>query len=191
MVRGGPPRGGDPARAPPPRGGGPRPAPPEDQVVAVPTGGEVGAVAEPYRLALDGRPRDAASWWHRAGDPFAEAMALADVPDEEERLRAVKQLDRLGAVGTADRVRSDLRRDGVAAVPQRPRTSTRANPAGLTNRQLDVARLAARGLSNGEIASRLFISPKTVDHHVSAVLAKLDLPGRRAIVVQAEELGLG
>lgn len=152
---------------------------------------DVGAVAEPYRLALDGRPRDAASWWHRAGDPFAEAMALADVPDEEERLRAVKQLDRLGAVGTADRVRSDLRRDGVAAVPQRPRTSTRANPAGLTNRQLDVARLAARGLSNSEIASRLFISPKTVDHHVSAVLAKLDLPGRRAIVVQAEELGLG
>ncbi|HVK29290.1 MAG TPA: AAA family ATPase [Nocardioides sp.] len=151
----------------------------------------LGSVAEPYRLALGDRASDAASWWRLAGDPFAEAMALADSADPDDRLRAVKQLDRLGAVGTADRVRGDLRRDGVAAVPQRPRTSTRANPAGLTNRQLDVARLAARGLSNNEIASRLFISPKTVDHHVSAVLAKLDLPGRRAIVVQAEELGLG
>ena len=78
----------------------------------------------------------------------------------------------------------------MAAVPPRPRTSTRANPAGLTNRQLDVARLVARGFTNAEIAARLFISPKTTDHHVSAVLAKLGLPNRRAVVVQADELGL-
>jgi len=68
--------------------------------------------------------------------------------------------------------------------------STRANPGGLTNRQLDVARLVARGLSNNEIAGRLYISPKTADHHVSAILAKLGLPNRRAVVVQADDLGL-
>ena len=75
-------------------------------------------------------------------------------------------------------------------MPPRPRASTRANPGGLTNRQLDVARLVARGLTNAEIAPRLYISPKTADHHVSAVLAKLGLPNRRAVVVQADELGL-
>jgi len=147
-------------------------------------------VAEPFRLALDGRAAEAASWWRRAGDPFLEAMSLADSAEEKDRVRAVTLLDRLGAVGTADRLRLDLRRDAVDGVPQRPRASTQANPAGLTNRQLDVARLVARGLSNAEIAARLFISPKTADHHVSAVLAKLDLPNRRAIVVQADELGL-
>ena len=68
--------------------------------------------------------------------------------------------------------------------------STRANPAGLTNRQLDVARLVARGLSNAEIAARLYISPKTADHHVSAILTKMALPNRRAVVAQAAELGL-
>lgn len=147
-------------------------------------------IAEPFRLALDGRHAEAASWWRLAGDPFAEAMAFADSADADDRVRGVQLLDRLGAVGTADRLRVVLRQEGLAAVPQRPRASTRANPAGLTNRQLDVARLVARGLSNSEIAGRLYISPKTADHHVSAILAKLELPNRRAVVVRAAELGL-
>ena len=146
--------------------------------------------AEPCRLLLEGRYAEAASWWHLAGDPFNAAMALADSPEGADRVRAVTLLDRLGAVGTADRIRVELRQQGLDAVPQRPRASTRANPGGLTNRQLDVARLVARGLSNNEIAARLYISPKTADHHVSAILAKLALPNRRAVVVQADELGL-
>jgi len=147
-------------------------------------------VAEPFRLTLAGRYADAASRWNLAGDPFAEAMAWTDSADPADRVKGVALLDRLGAVGTADRLRVVLRQEGVATVPQRPRVSTRANPGGLTNRQLDVARLVARGLSNNEIAARLYISPKTADHHVSAVLAKLDLANRRAVVVQADELGL-
>ena len=99
-------------------------------------------------------------------------------------------MDRLGAVAVADKLRLDLRRDGIAQVPQRPQASTRANPSGLTNRQLDVARLVAQGLSNPEIAARLYISLKTTEVHVSAVLAKLGAPNRRAVVLQAEELGL-
>jgi len=147
-------------------------------------------LGEPQQLLLDGRYAEAASWWRMAGDGFAEAMALADSADPEHRVQAVALLDRFGAVATADRLRVELRQDGLEAVPQRPRESTRANPGGLTNRQLDVARLVALGLSNSEIATRLYISPKTADHHVSAILAKLDLPNRRAVVVQADELGL-
>ena len=62
----------------------------------------------------------AAEWWHVAGDPFQEAMALSDSPDPEHRLAAVAVLDRLGAIGTADRLRVRLRAEGVGAVPQRP-----------------------------------------------------------------------
>jgi DNA-binding CsgD family transcriptional regulator len=147
-------------------------------------------VAEPHVLAAEGRAREAALVWQRIGDPFAAAMALADSADPTDRLRAMRELDGLGAVATADRLRVDLRRDGVMHVPARVRASTRANPAGLTNRQLDVARLVARGLTNAEIAGRLFISPKTADHHVSAVLAKLGLTSRRSVRVRADELGL-
>lgn len=147
-------------------------------------------VPEPFRSALAGRAEDAADWCHRAGEPFQEAMARADAADPAQRVRAVEQLDLLGATATADRVRADLRRDGVTQLPARPRASSVANPAGLTNRQLDVARLVARGLTNAEIAARLFISPKTTDHHVSAVLTKLGLPNRRAVVLRADDLGL-
>ncbi|MFT4086010.1 MAG: AAA family ATPase [Gordonia sp. (in: high G+C Gram-positive bacteria)] len=148
------------------------------------------SLPEPFRLMLDDRPADAASWWKLAGDPFAEALAWSDSPAADDRVRAVELLDRLGALGTADRLREVLRRGGVAAVPQRPRESTRANPGGLTNRQLDVARLVARGLTNAEIAARLYISPKTADHHVSAILTKLGVPNRRAVIARAEEMGL-
>jgi len=117
-------------------------------------------------------------------------MTLGDAPDPGLRVRGIELLDRLGAIGTADRRRIELRSEGVAQVPQRPRASTRANPSGLTNRQLDVAKLVARGFTNAEIASRLFISPKTADHHVSAVLTKLGLANRRAVVLRADELGL-
>jgi DNA-binding CsgD family transcriptional regulator len=146
--------------------------------------------AEPFRLTLTGRHDEAAAWWHAAGAVFAEALAWADSTDAGRRARGVELLDRNGATGTADRLRVALRRDGVTAVPSRPRGSTRANPGGLTNRQLEVAQLIARGFTNLEIASRLYISPKTADHHVSAVLNKLGHASRRTVMLHADELGL-
>ena len=148
------------------------------------------SVATPYRLFLAGAYAEAAGWWGQAGAVFDEAMVQADSGDPALRAQGIERLDLLGAAATADHLRRRLRQQGVSNVPQRPRLSTRANPAGLTNRQLDVAKLVARGYSNNEIASRLYISPKTADHHVSAVLTKLGVPSRRTIIVQAEELGL-
>ncbi|MCW2846792.1 MAG: transcriptional regulator, LuxR family, partial [Marmoricola sp.] len=84
----------------------------------------------------------------------------------------------LGARNDAARVAQRLRRLGVATTV-RPRRTTTANPAGLTERELEVARLLVTGASNAEIATALFISPRTTAHHVSAVLAKLGVPSRR------------
>jgi DNA-binding CsgD family transcriptional regulator len=148
------------------------------------------SLPEPFRLTLAGQHEEAAAWWRRACATYDEAMAWSDSDDPALRVSGIERLDLLGATATADRLRRDLRELGVEQVPQRPRASTRANPAGLTNRQLDVARLVARGFTNAEIAERLFISPKTADHHVSAVLAKLGMPNRRAVVVRGSELGL-
>jgi DNA-binding CsgD family transcriptional regulator len=63
--------------------------------------------------------------------------------------------------------------------PRGVSAATRANPFGLTPREVDVAGLLVRQLTNAEIAARLFISVKTVDHHVSSILAKLGVATRR------------
>jgi DNA-binding NarL/FixJ family response regulator len=88
-------------------------------------------------------------------------------------------LDQLGAVGLARRVRRQLRDEGATSVPRGPVARTRSNPSGLTERQLAVLALVAEGLTNAEIADRLVLSRRTVDTHVSAVLAKLGVTSRR------------
>lgn len=147
-------------------------------------------IAEPYRLELEGRHGDASEAWLELGVPFDSALAGLHSTDAETAAAALARLDQLGVEGTAARARAMLLARGISSLPARPRRATRANPSGLTNRQLDVARLVAQGLTNGELAERLYISPKTADHHVSAVLAKLGLASRREIVRSAAELGL-
>ena len=71
-----------------------------------------------------------------------------------------------------------------------PRPSTRANPVGLTARQLDVLRLVAQGLRNAEIAEQLVLSERTVDHHVTAILQKLGARSRTEATAHAMRLGL-
>ena len=139
--------------------------------------------AHPDRTARGGCVLVAPGWHRLRGGH----VLYADSANTAARIRGIERLDLLGATATADRLRRGLREDGIEHVPPRPRASTQANPAGLTNRQLDVARLVARGFTNAEIAERLFISVKTADHHVSAVLMKLGLTSRRAVVVQAGE----
>jgi DNA-binding NarL/FixJ family response regulator len=76
----------------------------------------------------------------------------------------------------------------VRGLRRRPREATRKNPAGLTSRELEVLRLVAAGLRNADIAGRLFVSPKTVDHHVSALLGKLGARTRAEAAARAARL---
>jgi DNA-binding CsgD family transcriptional regulator len=150
---------------------------------------EPGDVAEPYRLLLDGAHQAAADAFDRLGTPYDSALALADSGDPALARRALNRLDRLGAAAVAARIRRDLRSAGVTDIPARPRVTTSSH-GGLTARQLDVLRLLADGMTNAELARKLYLSVKTVDHHVSAVLAKLEADDRRQAVRRARELGI-
>ena len=74
---------------------------------------------------------------------------------------------------------------GVRGLPRGSRPTTRRNPAGLTRRELEVLALLSEGLRNGEIAARLYLSVKTIDHHVAAILRKLDVRTRGQAVAAA------
>ena len=100
-------------------------------------------------------------------------MELAESGEVGPTVEALHTLDDLGAAAAARHVRRRLRALGMTRVPRRRAASTRANPAGLTDRQLDVHALLAEGLTNAEIADRLVLSVRTVDSHVAAILDKL------------------
>jgi DNA-binding CsgD family transcriptional regulator len=144
----------------------------------------------PYALQTAGRWREAAAIWQAAGCPYEHAVALADSPDPDDLLRALAELDALRAEPLAQRVRARLRELGATRIPRGPAEGTRQNPAGLTERQLEVFRLLGQGLTNAEIAGRLVLSVRTVDNHVAAVLSKLGLRSRREARARAAELGV-
>ncbi|MBW3562460.1 MAG: AAA family ATPase [Actinobacteria bacterium] len=141
-----------------------------------------------YRAIIEGWPEVAAEFWRSRGVPYEEALALMH-GQEQDRLRALEILEGLGARAAADRVRRGLREEGVR-VPRGRSVSARSHAAGLTARQAEVLDLLAEGLSNPEIADRLFISHRTVENHVAAVLMKLDVPDRHAAVEFARDVGL-
>ena len=126
-----------------------------------------------------------------SGIPYEAALALTETGDDSCARRGLDMLDRIGAVAVADKVRLALRASGVAVtVPARRRRSTLTNPGGLTPRQVEVLRLMDNGLTNTEMATRLYLSARTVDHHVAAILTKLDVDNRRQAVRRGRDLGI-
>ena len=156
---------------------------------ATPLGPIAGAVAEPYRLMLAGEWRAAASAWESIGMPYEQALALAEGPEEALR-EALTILDGLGAGPLAAIVRRRLRERGVRSIPRGPNEATRANPSGLTAKELQVLQLLAQGCTSAQLARRLHRSPKTVDHHVCSLLEKLGVHSRAEAVAAAFARGI-
>jgi len=143
-------------------------------------------IAEPHRLVMEGDPLAAAEILAERGCPYEQAIALTH-GDTEAQFKALDIFDNLGATAVADKLRQELRDEGMT--PPRPKRR-RTFQAGLTVRQAEVLNLLAEGLSNLDIADRLFLSPRTVEHHVAAVMSKLNASTRDQAVASAAEQGL-
>jgi ATP/maltotriose-dependent transcriptional regulator MalT len=132
--------------------------------------------------------------WSAAADAFRavgwsydRALILSLLDEEEALAESIEIARALGAEPLTRRVTVRMRELGLR-IPKGPREATRANPAGLTARQLEVLALLAQGLTNAEIAERLVVSTRTAEHHVAAVLTKLGAQSRREAVRRAAEL---
>jgi DNA-binding CsgD family transcriptional regulator/tetratricopeptide (TPR) repeat protein len=151
---------------------------------------EPGPVEAPYAVQLSGDVEGAVRGWGDLGAPYDAALTLLDSPEEEHWREAVSRFDALGVEATARLARRKLREAGARGVPVGPRRTTRAHPHGLTRREQEVLEEVAQEQTNEEIAARLVISPKTVDHHVSSLLAKLGVANRHEAITKARRLGL-
>ena len=127
--------------------------------------------------------------WEQLGCPYEQALSLFD-GNEDDKRRALLIIQQLGARAVYEKLKMEMRSFGIKQIPRGLRRSTKANPAQLTNRELDVLQLLKTGIQNREIAEALYISPKTVDHHISSILFKLDVNSRSKAVSQAARLGI-
>jgi DNA-binding CsgD family transcriptional regulator/tetratricopeptide (TPR) repeat protein len=142
-------------------------------------------IADPYAQEISGDWRAAAFAWKRLGCPYEYACLLAWHGIETEQREALEILERLGAAPAAHALRKRMRAEGVRAVPRGSRTSTRSNRLGLTRREAEILTLVSQGMRNSAIAKRLFVSTRTVDRHVSAILSKLGVQSRGEAVAMA------
>jgi len=145
-------------------------------------------IAQPYALELAHDWQGAARAWNELGCPYERANMLGWYGGEAGQREALAIFERLGAAPAAQALRRQMRMRGVQGIPRGSRSSTRLDPLGLTKREAQILCLLSEGLRNSAIAKRLFLSTKTVDHHVSAILTKLGVPSRAEAVAMARKL---
>lgn len=147
-------------------------------------------IADPFAYQIEGNWRQAAAIWESLGCPYQLALALADSSEEADLRRALKILEQLNAAPMAGILRRKLRAGGIRDVSRGAQERNRQNPHGLTTRELGVLEQLTQGRRNADIARRLFVSEKTVDHHVSSILGKLGVRSRGEAAAAAHRLGL-
>jgi len=146
---------------------------------------------EPFAREMAGDWPGAAAAWARLGRPYDEALAWLGSGDEAGLRQALATFGDLGARAAAAVARRRMKDLGVTSIPRGPRAATRAAPAGLTAREQEILALLSQGLPDREISRRLFISERTVHHHVSAVLSKIGVSSRTAAAREAARMGIG
>jgi DNA-binding CsgD family transcriptional regulator/tetratricopeptide (TPR) repeat protein len=145
-------------------------------------------IPEPFALLLAGRWTDAAAAWQALDCPLWRAHALARSASLDDARAAMDIVAGLDAPAVWEAMQRDRHSAGLQ-VPRRRQPSTRTNPWQLTAREAEVLQLLTAGLSNADLAQRLYLSEKTVGHHVSAILRKLGRPTRAAAVAEARKYG--
>jgi len=145
---------------------------------------------ERFALELAGEHAAAAASWEERGARYEAIMARAFSDDEALLRQAHAELVELGANAAARMVGRTLRERGATGIARGPRSATRENRAGLTTRELEVVQLVAGGLRSTDIAARLFVSPRTIDRHLSSIFRKLDVHTRTEAAAEAARLGL-
>ncbi len=151
--------------------------------------GATGTILTPLKFEISGDWQSASKAWEQLGSSYEQALASMN-GNEESQLNSFRILEGLGATAAVNRYKNKFKSTGGKNIPKGPRESTLNNPGQLTDRQIDILKLLKSGLQNKEIAEKLFISPKTVDHHISAILAKLEVNSRAKAVVEAQKLGI-
>ena len=135
-------------------------------------------------------PVDAGPVAAPAGQPYEQALAHVGRRHRRRLLAALPLLDDLDARAVGAVFRGRLRSwacTASRAVGPRPRGPTRP---GSPNASSTCWHCSWTGLTNADIAARLVISPRTADHHVSAILGKLEVRTRKEAAVQARRLGV-
>jgi DNA-binding CsgD family transcriptional regulator/tetratricopeptide (TPR) repeat protein/energy-coupling factor transporter ATP-binding protein EcfA2 len=149
---------------------------------------DLSTLAEPFALEIVGETRESAEIWRSRGCPLEQARALASSDDEAQLRDALDIVEQLNGSVDRARITRTLRSMGARNIPRGARPETRANPAHLTSRELEVLEFLLGHQSNKDIAEALFLSPRTVEHHVAAILDKLQVSSRAEIGTRLAEL---
>jgi predicted ATPase/DNA-binding CsgD family transcriptional regulator len=138
-------------------------------------------IAKPFALQIAGDWHGAAQEWERRSCPYEQALALMD-GDEAAQIAALGIFEKLGARPAAEKLKQKMRSLGIRGIPRGPRLSTRENPYGLTGREMEVLTCLVEGATNNAIAKKLTLSTRTVEHHITSILQKMDVRSRNEAI---------